>query len=341
MAKRNDIKQRGLGPRGLDLKGLDLDGLQPAGPRKTTRGSKFRRLVSSWLVHMLVWGAIAVSYYIVFSATFDTGPELRLRRSAARAEREYEVLSEQYDSLMMVLENVAERDRNVFRVLFESDPYDFGGIGLEETWRSRERLAAMDNRALGREFFTRLDEFEAGVAHLEAIYTRVQEHIAEAGDAVNSIPAIQPIVNNDLTLLTASYGLRIHPFFRTPRPHGGVDYTVPEGTPVFATADGTVRDVSTRSTGSGRMVVIDHGNGYQTTYSHLSRSGVRVGERVRRGDIIARTGNTGLSLSPHLHYEVRKDGIRVDPIHYFFMALSPDDYQRIVRIAGSGMQSFD
>jgi hypothetical protein len=306
-----------------------------------TRRRKFWRGALRGAIHLLVWAAVAVSYYIVFSVTFDTGPELRLRSSAYRAERELELLNSEYDSLMMVLDNVAERDRNVFRVLFESDPYDFEGIEQDEAWRSYERLTAMDNRALAAEFFERLDGYDATVEHLDGIYDRMQERIEEMGEGVNNIPSIQPIVNNDLTLLTASYGLLIHPFFRTLRPHGGVDYTVPEGTPVFATADGTVRDVAMRNTGSGRTVVIDHGNGYQTTYSHLSRSGVRVGDRVRRGDVIARTGNTGLSLAPHLHYEVRHAGLRVDPIHYFFMELTPSDYQRIVRIAGSGMQSFD
>jgi murein DD-endopeptidase MepM/ murein hydrolase activator NlpD len=286
---------------------------------------------------------VAVSYYLLFSVTFDTGAEFRLRSSSSRAEEEYEALNQRYDSLMMVLENVSERDRSVFRALFESDPYDFGGIGQDDTWRSYERLSEMDNRSLGEEFFARLETFENDALYLNDTYNRVQERIGELGDRVDHIPSIQPIVNGDLTLLTASFGLRIHPFLRILRPHGGVDYTVPEGTPVFATADGTVREVTTRLTGSGISVVIDHGGGYQTTYSHLSRGSVRVrrGSKVSRGDIIARTGNTGLSLAPHLHYEVRHDGMRVDPIHYFFMELTPTDYQRIARIAASGMQSFD
>lgn len=311
--------------------------------KEMTRSRRFWRVVLRGVVHLFVWGAIAVSYYVVFSVTFDTGPELRLRRSAYRAEREYELLNEQYDSLVMTLQNVAERDRNVFRVLFESDPYDFGGIGQDKAWRSYERLTGMDNRALAAEFLSRLETYEADVRNLDGIYDRVQERIGEMGDKVNNIPSIQPIVNRELTLLTASYGLLFHPFFGILKPHNGVDYTVPEGTHVFATADGVVRDVVTRSTGAGIRVVIDHGNGYQTTYSHLGAGTVRVrrGDRVRRHDIIARTGNTGLSLAPHLHYEVLYNGMRVDPIHYFFMELTPGDYQRIVRIAGSGMQSFD
>ena len=117
--------------------------------------------------------------------------------------------------------------------------------------------------------------------------------------------------------------MRIHPFYKTLQSHQGVDYTIPEGSRVFATADGVVRDVALRNSTQGQTVVIDHGNGYETSYGHLSKIHVRKGQSVRRGDIIALSGDTGLSLAPHLHYEVRLDGMRVDPIHYFFMELSP------------------
>ena len=123
--------------------------------------------------------------------------------------------------------------------------------------------------------------------------------------------------------------------------HHGVDYLVPEGTAVFATADGRVDNLSEKNSTNGKAVTIDHGNGYKTTYSHLLDIRVSEGERVKRGDIIALSGNSGLSFSPHLHYEVSLFGTRVDPVHYFFMELSADDYQRIIRIALSSMQSFD
>ena len=164
---------------------------------------------------------------------------------------------------------------------------------------------------------------------------------AQGGRAVSYTHLIQPVINKQLTLLTASYGMRIHPFYKTLQSHQGVDYTIPEGSRVFATADGVVRDVALRNSTSGQTVVIDHGNGYETSYSHLSKINVRKGQRVSRGEIIALSGDTGLSLSPHLHYEVRLNGMRVDPIHYFFMELTPTEYQRLMRIAQSGMQSFD
>ena len=120
-----------------------------------------------------------------------------------------------------------------------------------------------------------------------------------------------------------------------------MDYTVPEGSRVFATADGRVKDVIMNRTTSGITVILSHGQEYETQYSHLDRVIVKKGDQVKRGDIIALSGNTGLSLAPHLHYEVRHHGLRVDPIHYFFMELSPADYQRMFQIARSGMQSFD
>lgn len=309
--------------------------------KELSRGTKFVRGMFRGLVHLLVWSGIAVMYYFAFAFFFDTPAEHRLKTSTSRLEQEYGLLNARYDSLMDVLANVSERDRNVFQVLFESDPYDFEDLRRDDTWKSYERLMNKDNRELADEFFDKLKRYENNVERLYRTYTRVQGKIGQMGEQVDRIPSIQPVVNNDLTLLTASFGLRIHPFYRTLTPHGGVDYTVPEGTPVFATADGTIKEVSSRNTGSGLTLVVGHGNGYETSYSHLSRSAVHKGDRVRRGDIIARTGNTGLSFSPHLHYEIRKDGMRVDPIHYFFMELTPKDYQRMIRIAQSGMQSFD
>jgi murein DD-endopeptidase MepM/ murein hydrolase activator NlpD len=309
--------------------------------KELTPRRKFVRGMLRVLVHLFVWLGIAVGYYFVFAFFFDTPAELRLRTSTARLEHEYEELDARYDSLMAVLDNVSERDRNVFQVLFESDPYSFEDLIRDDEWKSYERLMEKDNRELGAEFFDKLKHYETEVARLDGTHTKVQAKVEQMGKEVDRIPSIQPVVNNDLTRLTASYGLLMHPFYRTLMPHKGVDYTVPEGTRVFATADGTVSEVTSRNTGSGLTVVINHGNGYETTYSHLSRATVRRGQKVSRGDIIARTGNTGLSLAPHLHYEVRKDGLRVDPIHYFFMELTPKDYQRIIRVSQSGMQSFD
>lgn len=292
-------------------------------------------------VHFFVWAGMAVLYYFGFSIFFDTPIEYQLKHSTDRLNREYEALSQRYDSLTVVLDNIEARDRNVFQTLFESQPYDFDSEFENKQTATYENIVNRSSRQLRREFRERTATMERELRKLNDSYLALQTYIDSAGRNCNYIPSIQPVINKQLTLLTASYGMRYHPFYKTLQSHQGVDYTIPEGSSVFATADGKVRDVAMRNSTSGKTVVIDHGNGYETSYSHLSEINVRKDQTVRRGDIIALSGDTGLSLTPHLHYEVRNNGMRVDPIHYFFMELSPSEYQRIMRIAQSGMQSFD
>ncbi len=307
---------------------------------KVRRRKTFWNNVTRVVIQLFVWTGAAVLYYFAFSIFFDTPVEYRLKPSTDRLRREYATLTERYDSLNRVMENVIARDRNVFHILFEADPYDFEEENAANRWNFYEGLLSQSTIELQKQFARRLDATERAVADLADSYDRMAAAIDSCAYR-NRIPAIQPIINKQLTLLTTSYGMRINPFQKVLRSHQGVDYAIPEGSRVFATADGTVKEVSLRNSTSGQTVVIDHGGGYETLYSHLGRIGVRRGQRVRRGDIIALSGNSGLSLAPHLHYEVRCNGMRVDPIHYFFMELSPDDYQRMMRIARSGMQSFD
>lgn len=310
-------------------------------PNRTHRDRSLKQNVIRNTVRTFVWLGAAVLYYLAFSLFFDTPLEHQMKHSTDRLQQEYDRLAVRYDSLASVMGNVVERDRNVFRILFESDPYDFDSESSSVHATSYEALLGKSTFQLKKLLGVRIEELEKNAEELAESYVLLQQRIDLTGEGRDRIPAIQPVINKQLTLLTASYGMRIHPFYKTLKSHQGVDYTVPEGTRVFATADGRVKDISLRSSTSGRTVVIDHGNGYETSYSHLGAVNVTKGQEVHRGDIIALSGNTGLSLAPHLHYEVRHNGMRVDPIHYFFMELSPDEYRRIIRIAQSGMQSFD
>lgn len=294
-----------------------------------------------FLILLLGWIGIAVLFYIGFSFFFDTPVELRMKRSTAELRHQYELLNARYDSVETVLQNVVERDRNVFKILFEAEPYDLEAEAGSSRWMTYDQLLNKSTRELAAELNAKTQVLESKMALLGTEYTRLEQRLDEVGAAIDYIPAIQPIVNPDLTLLTASFGLRIHPFYKSLTQHQGVDFTVPEGSRVFATADGVVKDVVRSNSSSGLSIIISHGDDYQTQYNHLSKANVRRGQHVKRGDIIALTGNTGLSLSPHLHYEVHHNGRRVDPIHYFFMELSPYDYRRIREISRSGMQSFD
>lgn len=300
-----------------------------------------RQRVIRFMVQLFAWIGAALLYYVAFALLFDTPLEHRMRHSTDVLRSEYETLSARYDSLEMVLDNVAERDRSIFRILFESDPYDLESEQSEERLALHEKTISKSKRDIITDLHQRIDNVDKRIADLESSWNRIKLLGDTLGEKSNRIPAIQPVLNKQLSLLTAGYGNLLNPFYRTLHSHQGVDYTVAEGSSVFATADGTVKEISDKSSTLGKTIVIDHGNGYQTSYSHLLSTLVRRGQKIQRGDIIALSGNSGLSLAPHLHYEVRFNGLRVDPIHYFFMELSPVEYSRIIRISQSGMQSFD
>lgn len=295
----------------------------------------------SLLFKSLAWIGAALLYYLCFALLFDTPEEHRMREQTKRLNEEYEMLSNRYDSLEMILDNITQRDQSVFRILFETDPYDLDIERQEERLAIHEKNISKTQKQLNSELSERIDELGKQAEKLEASWHKINDLGEQIGEKINSIPSIQPVLNKQLTLLTAGYGTILNPFYRTLKSHQGVDYTVGEGSSIFATADGVVKEISDKNSTLGKTIVIDHGNGYQTSYSHLLSVGVRRGQRVQRGDIIALSGNSGLSLAPHLHYEVRYNDLRIDPIHYFFMEFSPDEYQRIIRIAQSGMQSFD
>lgn len=309
-------------------------------PPSESRASRIGAVVWRVFSGILTFGGVLIGIYLLLTL-FDTPSQRKQRVSNEQLMADYVAIETRYDTIRKVLDNVIERDKNVFRILFESEPYEFRDNSAEIRWENRERLATMSETELYRELSERMNRLEQSEGYLASLFEKMNSAVDSMGTKANNIPAIQPVINTELTLLTAPYGTLIHPFYKSLVSHQGVDYTVPVGSRVFATADGKVKEVKTSKTTSGRYIIIDHGGGYETQYSHLSRIDVKKGSKVKRGDIIGLTGNSGLSLSPHLHYEVRFNGMRVDPIHYFFMELTPHEYQRMIEIAKSGMQSFD
>ena len=202
-------------------------------------------------VHLFVWLGMAVLYYVGFSVFFDTPFEYQMKHSTDRLRREYTALVQRYDTLTTVMRNLSERDRNVFNILFESDPYDFDTEYETKRLATYESLLDKSDRQIILELKEKVRQSEATLTKLNESYLELQRLLDTVGDGRNRIPAIQPVINQQLTLLTASYGMRIHPFYRTLQSHQGVDYTVPEGSRVFATADGRVKEIASRSTSSG------------------------------------------------------------------------------------------
>lgn len=299
------------------------------------------RRIMPRVINALSWVAMVVFWWVVISLTIDLPMEYKLRHSTDDLRTEYERMSERYDSLSCVLDNVVRRDENVFRKLFESNPYDLTADVNQERIVLYERLVEMDNDELTKLLDKKLQNAAKQEREILRSYEDLRYNISSGVLSIYYVPAIQPVNNKQLTLLAAGKKPLINPFHRTMREHHGVDYLVPEGTAVFATADGVVKSLSEKNTSHGKAVTISHGNGYETSYSHLLDIRVKKGQKVKRGDIIALSGNSGLSFVPHLHYEVIYNDTRVDPVHYFFLELEPDEYQQMIRIALSSMQSFD
>lgn len=293
------------------------------------------------LIKASVWIAMIFAWWLILTIFIDMPSEYKLRHSTDNLRKEYYSMSAHYDSITNVLDNVIRRDENVFRKLFESNPYDLSADFEKERIELYEQLVEMNGEDLHR----LIDEHMQTATKLEErvikSYDDLKYNITSGMLSIDCVPAIQPINNRQLTLLAAGKKPLISPFHRTMTEHHGVDYLVPEGTAVFATADGVIKSLSEKNTSHGKAVTVDHGNGYETSYSHLLDIRVKKGQSVKRGDIIALSGNSGLSFAPHLHYEVIYNDTRVDPVHYFFLELTPEEYQRIIRIALSSMQSFD
>ena len=240
--------------------------------------------------HVLVWFGAAILYYVGFSLFFDTPVEYELKHSTDQLRDEYTRLEARYDSLRTVMENVSERDRNVFNILFESDPYDFDTEYETKRLATYESLLDKSDRQIILELKEKVRQSEATLTKLNESYLELQRLLDTVGDGRNRIPAIQPVINQQLTLLTASYGMRIHPFYKTLQSHQGVDYTIPEGSRVFATADGTVREVAQRNSTSGQTVVIDHGCGMRSYLYGLDALSVSEGQSVERGQAVGALG---------------------------------------------------
>ena len=307
----------------------------------STKISESERRIVPIIFHTIIWLGMIAIWFVVLALVVDMPAEHKLRHSTDDLRREYTEMEQYYGELSIVLDNVVKRDENVFRKLFESNPYNLAANNDDERIALQEELIDMDNDELLNILNQRMRKATTDERELTRSYEELKYALETSTLSVDCIPAIQPVNNRQLTLLAAGKKPLINPFHRAMREHHGVDYLIPEGTPVFATADGVVKSLSEKNTSHGKAITIDHGNGYETSYSHLLDIRVKKGQSVKRGDIIALSGNSGLSFAPHLHYEVIYNSMRVDPVHYFFLELNAEEYQRMIRIALSSMQSFD
>lgn len=305
---------------------------------KLTWKDKLLRFVT-YLAATLV---LALLYNLVFSAFFDTPKEKELMRENKQLELQYEILDKKFDLVEKTLDDLQRRDNNIYRVIFETEPIPSSvreaGFGGSERY---EKLKGLDDSELVIKTSKRLDKLSKQLYIQSKSYDQIINKAENKEEMLASIPAIQPISNDDLTRTASGYGWRIHPIYKIKKFHDGMDFTAPTGTEVYATGDGVVSKVKSSYRGYGKRVVIDHGFGYETRYAHLTSFNVRRGEKVKRGDVIGYVGNSGLSTAPHLHYEVEKDGEKVNPVHFYFNDLTPEQYEKMIFISSNSGQSFD
>ncbi len=285
---------------------------------------------------------LAGLYGFIFAFIFDSPKERALKREIEQLNLQYELMNREMDNVEKVLGHLQETDDNLYRTIFESEPvpstYREGGIGGVNRY---EELDGFTNTQLITETATRLDKIRKKIYIQSKSFDELIVLAREKGEMLRSIPAIQPVSNKDLKRTASGFGLRIHPIYKISKFHSGMDFTAPTGTDVFATGDGVVKTVKSQRRELGNHIILDHGFGYQTVYAHLDAFNVKVGQKVKRGDIIGFVGNTGLSTAPHLHYEVLLNNRYVDPALYYFNDLTADEYDRMAEIALKSGQTFD
>ena len=266
------------------------------------------------------------------------------------ANRRYELMRDNYKNLNTKLRSVEDqlatlerRDNEVYRSIFEQNPVpDSTRAKLIEKQRELDKVNVMNDDALGKEIAAQLNNMDARITYQFGSYNDIEKLIRNQGAKLASIPAIQPVSNKDLDRIASGFGMRIDPVYGTPKMHKGLDFTAQQGTPIYATGDGTVSFAGFDEGGYGNHVIINHGYGYETLYGHMVRIKARAGQKLKRGEVIGWVGSTGKSTGPHCHYEVHVDGNPVDPVYFFYNDLNAEQYDRLLKIAATGSaKSFD
>ena len=280
---------------------------------------------------------------IIFFQFFDSPKEKRLKREISGLLTQYNLINENLNSIDLVLKDMQDRDDNIYRVIFEADPIPLSirkaGFGGVNRYKHLEKLS---NSELVTETSKQIDIISKQIYIQSKSFDEVIELAKNKKELLSSLPSIQPVANKDLKRMVSGFGPRIHPVYKTIKMHEGMDFTASIGTPIYATANGTVIKSSYDRGGYGKHIIIKHGNfGYQTLYAHMDKILVNKGQKVKRGEVIGHVGNTGLSVGPHLHYEVHKDGKKLNPSYFYHNDLSPDEYTKLIEMSSQENQSFD
>jgi len=253
-----------------------------------------------------------------------------------------ELMNRQLESGFAVLSDIEKRDNTIYRTYFDANPISDAkrksGLGGVNRYQSLEGYSNSDLIIKARK---KIDQFRKELAVQSESFDEIAQLAKEKESLLARIPAIQPIQNEDLTRMASGWGWRDDPFTKARKFHFGMDFTAKRGTPIYASGDGKIKRADNNSSGYGNHVRIDHGNGYVSLYAHLSRYNVHKGQKVKRGDVIGFVGSTGRSTAPHLHYEIFKDGERINPLNFYYGHLSPEEFEEMRKAAEEHNTSLD
>lgn len=293
---------------------------------------KFFSILTSGMV-------LSAAFMLVLYSFIDSPKEKNMKRENEQLRLQYQMLEDRMDEISAVLNNIQNRDDNIYRTIFEAEPIPdnvrkagFGGSDRYKDLQGYESSEIMTKTArkmdvIARQLYIQSKSFDEIVQ-----LARNKEKM------LTCIPAIQPVSKTQSTIVSG-FGYRIHPVYKTSRMHTGIDFAAKTGTPVYATGDGTVIEPKGNQSGYGIVCVINHGYGFQSLYGHLSKMLVKPGDKVKRGQIIGLVGSTGLSVAPHCHYEIIKNSVKINPVNYFYNDLTPEEYEKVIEAASRPSQA--
>ena len=314
-----------------------------------TKSLTYEKLETNWkqrvlrLLSYLATGTVFATLTILFAYRFfPSTDEIALKRENEQLKLQYGILNKRVENLSAVLDDLEQRDDNIYRVIFEAEPIpdNIRKAGFGGADRYKE-LQGYQNSELVIETTKKLDKIAKQMYIQSKSFDEVIKLAKSKEKMFASIPAIQPISNKNLRHAPGGFGWRVHPIYKTSEFHPGMDFAAPTGTPIYATGDGYVERADANAQGYGNHVVINHGFGYETLYGHMSKMNVVAGQKVKRGQVIGFVGSTGLSTAPHVHYEVIKNGEKVNPINFYYNDLTPEEYQKLIDLSTKASQSFD
>ena len=284
----------------------------------------------------------ALIMLFIFFNFFDSPKEIMLKRELSYTVEQYELLNSQLNQVELVLDDLQRRDDNIYRVIFEAEPIassirkaGFGGVNRYK------HLEGMKNTELVLNTTKKIDQISKQLYIQTKSFDEIALLAKDKSNMLAALPAIQPVSNKDLSRMASGFGPRIHPIYKTKKFHYGMDFSAKTGTPIYATGNGRIEKVRKSRRGFGNHVIINHGYGYKTLYAHMKKYIVKKGQKVKRGEIIGYVGNTGTSVAPHLHYEVHKNGKKLDPVNFYYEDLNAEEYEKMIFLSSQPNQSFD